>query len=102
MMPHPSAGLAVLVAALSVAVASAALAVAAGSGGSSTVAVPEPVSDDGPARSSEPRGPAMTVNQIYRRDAAGVVNIKVSTTAHGPLGFSAQEQAEEARSPDNG
>src|SRR4029078_2247946 len=30
---------------------------------------------------------AMTVNQIYRQDSQGVVDVKVSTTATGPLGL---------------
>src|SRR5262245_4849433 len=39
----------------------------------------------------------MTVNQIYRQDSRGVVDIKVSTTTTGPLGLSTQQaQAEGA------
>ena len=94
-MPHISARLAVLVVVLAVVGAVGALMLAARSGGSTTNTTPAPAVTAAPA--SQTSGSAMTVNQIYRQDFRGVVDIKVSTTTTGPLGLSMEQaQAEGA------
>jgi putative serine protease PepD len=75
------------------AVAGLAFAVAGGSNSTSTVQavagapVPAP-----PAANSG----ALTIDQIYRRDGPGVVDIKVAATATGPLGITPETEAEGA------
>ena len=99
-MPHISARLAVGLVALAVAGAGTGLALAARGGGGTTSTTPAPAMAFAPAPLTAAAPAAQTdtsatsVNQIYRQDARGVVDIKVSTTTTGPLGLSA-EQAED-------
>jgi len=93
-VPHISTRLVVLAAALPVAVAGAVLALAArGGGGGGTTTTPAPAT--APASVSHTSSSALTVNQIYRRDSSGVVDIKVSTTTTGLLGLSTEEEEAE-------
>jgi len=91
-MPHISARLAVLVAALAVAAAGAALAFAARGSSNTTCTTPTATAA---ALASQASASAMTVNQIYHQDWQGVVDIKVTTSTTGPLGLTTQEEEAE-------
>jgi putative serine protease PepD len=88
-MTQVSARTALLVAVVSAALAVAALVLAARGGGSTTSTTPSPATTAAPA--SETSRSVPTVNEIYRENAQGVVDIKVSTTTTGALGLSTQQ-----------
>jgi putative serine protease PepD len=83
---------------VALAVGGVALGLAAGEGGGNTISTSAPALSQTQSAPTARSGQRLTINQIYRLTAPGVVDIKVTSTSRfgGPLGGSAETETEGA------